>query len=134
MMIRSYLCGLAAGALAVLATISSASGAAQTGASAMVAARQAGQIGERFDGYLGWAVPPPDALRRQVEAINIRRRSLYANLAHQRSASPQEVAITAGCQLLARVAVGEIYMLNDGVWRRRAPGQQVPVPTYCGQR
>ena len=42
-----------------------------------------------------------------------------------------EVGITAGCQLLARVKVGEAYMLADGVWRRRAAGQPVPVPDYC---
>jgi len=27
--------------------------------------------------------------------------------------------------------VGEIYLLSDGVWRRRAPGQGAPVPAYC---
>jgi uncharacterized protein YdbL (DUF1318 family) len=95
------------------------------------AARASGAIGERYDGYLGIAEPVPPAVRTQVSGINIRRRSLYSNLAASRGASPQEVGITAGCQLLARVAVGQAYMLSDGTWRRRAAGQAAPVPDYC---
>jgi len=103
--------------------------AAQT--PAVDAARAAGVAGERYDGYMGFAGPASAALRSQVAAINIRRRSLYSNLAAGRGASPQDVGITAGCQLLARVGVGQAYMLGDGVWRHRAPGQAAPVPDYC---
>jgi uncharacterized protein YdbL (DUF1318 family) len=98
---------------------------------AVDAARAAGTVGERYDGYLGIAGAAADQLRSQVAAINIRRRSLYSNLATSRGASPQEVGITAGCQLLARVGVGQAYMLGDGQWHRRAPGQPAPVPNYC---
>ena len=99
--------------------------------SAVNAARSAGSVGERFDGYLGVAAPVAAAVRSQVASINIQRRRLYSNLAARRGASPQDVGITAGCQLLALVGVGESYMLTDGVWRRRAPGQPAPVPDYC---
>ncbi|GAA4040238.1 hypothetical protein GCM10022281_21480 [Sphingomonas rosea] len=103
--------------------------AAQT---AYFGARGAGQVGERFDGYLGYSlVQPSPQARAQTEAINIRRRSLYSDLAQRRGVSPQEVGITAGCTLLARVAVGESYLLSDGQWRRRAAGQPAPVPDYC---
>ena len=95
------------------------------------AARDAGQVGERFDGYMGFAVAPSAQLRSQVNAINIRRRALYSNLAASRGAAPHEVGITAGCQLLARVEVGQVYMLADGQWRRRAPGKGLPIPDYC---
>jgi uncharacterized protein len=98
---------------------------------ALNAARSAGSVGERFDGYLGVAAPISAAVRSQVASINIYRRKLYSNLAARRGASPQDVGITAGCQLLTRVGVGESYMLTDGVWRRRAPGQSAPVPDYC---
>lgn len=97
----------------------------------IVAARSAGQVGERYDGYLGYAAPPAPRLRAQVESVNIRRRSLYTSLAATRGASRAEVGITAGCELLARVQVGEAYLLGDNVWRRRAPGQTLPVPAYC---
>ena len=95
------------------------------------AARVAGQVGERYDGYLGVASPVSASVRSQVATINIRRRSLYSNLAASKGVSPADVGITAGCQLLARVAVGEAYMWNDGSWRRRGAGQRAPVPGYC---
>ena len=117
--------------LILLAVIGFAAPAsAQT--TALDAARQAGLIGERFDGYMGYAVAPSAMLRRQVETINIRRRALYHDLAARKGVSPQEVGITAGCQLLARVGVGQAYLLNDGAWRRRAAGQSAPRPAYCG--
>ena len=97
----------------------------------IVAARSAGQIGERFDGYLGYALSPEPRLRAQVESVNIRRRAFYSDLAAKRGASRVEVGITAGCELLGSVAVGEAYLLGDNVWRRRAPGQALPIPDYC---
>ena len=95
-------------------------------------ARTAGQVGERFDGYLGYPQAQPSVqARAQTEALNIRRRALYSDLAQRRGVSPQEVGITAGCTLLARVSVGERYLLADGRWRTRAAGQPAPVPDYC---
>lgn len=105
--------------------------AAAQSSPAIVAARAAGQIGERYDGFLGYVQSPAPAVRAQVEGVNIRRRSLFTSLAAKRGASPHEVGIAAGCQLLSSVAVGEAYMLTDNVWRRRAPGQAIPVPAYC---
>jgi len=107
-------------------------GAALAQTPAVNAARQAGTVGERYDGYLGYAVAPSAALRNQVDAVNIRRRTLYSNLAASKGVSPQEVGITAGCQLLRRVQVGEVYQLSDGVWRRRTTAQATVVPDYCG--
>lgn len=99
----------------------------------IVAARQAGTVGERYDGYLGYASNPGERVSREVGAVNIKRRSLYTGLATRRRATVQEVGIAAGCELLADVKVGESYMLNDGAWRRREPGQPAPVPSYCGR-
>jgi uncharacterized protein YdbL (DUF1318 family) len=98
----------------------------------LAAARRAGQVGDRYDGYLGYASTPSRQVQRQVGAINIRRRSLYVGLAQRRRVTPEVAGLATGCELLGRVAVGEVYMLQDGVWRRRAPGQSVPRPTYCG--
>ena len=118
-------------ALAIAAATLPAAGGAQE-ATVLVQGRAAGLIGERFDGYVGMSSTAPDAIRRQVAAINIKRRALYSNLAARKGVSPQEVGITAGCQLLARVQVGQAYLLNDGVWRRRGAGQAAPRPAYCG--
>jgi len=123
---------LAGLALAVLAVpLGSAPAVAQSSA-VVASARASGTVGERFDGYLGFVAQPSRALRTQVDAINIRRRSLYSSLALRRSVTPQDVGIAAACELMRRVAVGEAYMLNDGAWRRRGPGQAAPRPDYCG--
>ncbi|MGI8704447.1 MAG: YdbL family protein [Sphingomicrobium sp.] len=105
--------------------------AAAQSSSVVAAARQSGVVGERFDGYLGLAATPSEQVRRQVGAINIRRRSLYTGLAARRRVNLQAVGIAAGCELLAEVKIGEVYMLDDGVWRKRAAGQPAPVPGYC---
>jgi uncharacterized protein len=116
-------------ALLLAALAISAPAVAQT--PAVDAARAAGTVGERYDGFVGIAGNVSAAVRSQVATINIRRRALYSNLASSRGVTPQDVGVTAGCQLLARVAVGQAYMLGDGVWRRRMPGQRAPAPDYC---
>ena len=103
--------------------------AAQT--AAIDAARAAGQVGERYDGYMGVSAGASAVVRSQVSSINIQRRTLYSRLAASRGASPQDVGITAGCELLGRVGVGEADLLGDGQWRRRLAGQPAPVPNYC---
>ncbi len=96
-------------------------------------ARAQGVVGERYDGYMGLAAPASAALRGAVGSVNIKRRALYSNLAAKKGVSPQEVGMTAGCQLLARLTVGEAYLLSDGKWQRRMAGAPAPVPAYCGR-
>jgi len=116
----------------LLACVIAAPLGAQGGSMALLQARSQGIVGERYDGYLGYAAQPDGSgVRVQTEAVNIRRRSLYTGFATRRGVSPQEVGITAGCTLLGRVQVGESYMLADGQWRRRATGEAAPVPDYC---
>ena len=105
-------------------------GSAQESASVMQA-RGAGLIGERFDGYLGFVTRPSEALRRQVNSINIRRRALYANLARRKGVSTEEVGITATCTLFTRIPVGGYYLTSDRGWLRRGAGQAAPRPSYC---
>jgi len=98
---------------------------------AILAAKRAGLIGERYDGYVGIVAPgAPAELRRQVAALNIRRRSLYSNLAARKGVSPEEVGITAACSLLRRIGIGEYYLPGQGVWTRVVAGRS-PVPSYC---
>ena len=116
---------------AVLLAIGIAMPAAAQMSATIRAAKAAGQVGERYDGYLGMAANAPIAVRREVEGVNIRRRAHYSNLAVAKGVTPQAVGITAGCMTLRSVAVGEPYMLADNVWRRRTALQGVPVPDYC---
>lgn len=99
---------------------------------AVIAARAAGQVGERYDGYLGAVGPLTPGLRSQVAAINIKRRALFSDLARRRGVSAHDVGVAAACALLGRVAVGEAYQLSDNIWRRRAAGESPPRPDYCG--
>ena len=117
--------------LAAAACIAFAAPAAAQSSSALSSARQAGLVGERFDGYMGIASSASEEVRRQVGAVNIRRRSLYTGLASRRRVNVDAVAVAAGCELLRSVKVGEAYMLPDGQWRRRTAGQAPAVPDYC---
>ena len=97
----------------------------------LTTAIEAGQVGERYDGYMGFAAPPPDELRRQVLAINIRRRSLYTQIASQRGVTVQLVGLATACTLFRDLPAGEAYMLKDNVWRRRAATGAAPIPGDC---
>jgi uncharacterized protein YdbL (DUF1318 family) len=115
----------------ILAALIVVSGPLAAQASMVGGAIGAGQVGERYDGYMGFASQPSEALRRQVTAINIQRRKLYLQLAGQRSVTAQLVGLTTACTLFREMSVGEAYMLSDDVWRRKAPGQPVALPDYC---
>jgi uncharacterized protein YdbL (DUF1318 family) len=117
------------GIFLAVALLSAAPAAAQ---SQLVAeALQAGKVGERYDGYIGFLTTPSPQLRRQVDAINLKRRNLYIGLSTRRNVTPQLVGMATACQLLSQLPPGGAYMLNDGAWRRRAAGQPVPLPDYC---
>lgn len=124
---------LLAGVLSIIAPVAAAAMAAEVAQepTIIVQARSAGTIGERYDGYVGIVSAASPTLRRQVAAINIRRRSLYSSLAVRRGATPQEVGITAACTLLGRVAAGEYYLLGTGTWQQLRAGQTPPRPDYC---
>jgi uncharacterized protein YdbL (DUF1318 family) len=115
--------------LLVLALLAAMPAAAQT--PAVDAARAAGAVGERYDGYVGVTGAVSATVRSEVATINIQRRALYSRLAASKGVSPRDVGITAGCQLLARVGVGEAYLWADGAWRRRGAAQPAPLPDYC---
>lgn len=115
--------------LPVAAIALASPGAAQP--SAIGSAIASGQVGERFDGYMGFVGAPSPEVRRQVAAVNLRRRNLYIELGTRRNVSADVVGITTACELLAQLPVGAPYMLKDGAWRRRGPGQAAPVPDYC---
>ena len=115
---------------AVIAVAASAAPAQAPGAVAL--AIQAGQVGERYDGYMGFAATPTPEVRRQVQAINIRRPNLYTGLASRRNVSAGVVGLATGCQLFRQLTPGEAYLLADGVWRRWTPGQPLPLPQQCG--
>lgn len=103
---------------------------------AVAQARAAGAVGEQADGFLGFT---PNAqvsadLRGRVDQINIRRRALYTQRATERNVSVNEMAAAVACEIFAgRVAIGERYRDEGGVWRQRTAAQAVAMPSFCPQ-
>ena len=90
-----------------------------------------GTVGEQADGYLGIRGSVSEALRAEVDAINIKRRAAYTQRAAQKGATVKEVAAAVGCETLATcVASGRAYLLPDGVWRVKSTAP-IALPSYC---
>jgi uncharacterized protein YdbL (DUF1318 family) len=83
------------------------------------AARSAGKVGEKMDGYLGVVGASTPELQRLVNDINIKRRAVYAEKAQAANATLEEYALTAGCLAIARTVPGEKYQAPDGTWQTR---------------
>ena len=86
------------------------------------AARAAGQVGEKPDGYLGVVGAQPAGVESLASDINIRRRENYAQKAQEQGATLQEYAVTQGCILIGRTQPGEKYQAPDGSWQTRGAG------------
>ncbi|WP_311270823.1 YdbL family protein [Sphingobium sp. WCS2017Hpa-17] len=121
----------AAGAAVALASgfIMTAPARAQSGA--VAAAMTAGTVGEQADGYLGIAGTVGADVRSEVEAINIKRRAAYTQLAGQRGVTVQDVAAATGCQTLSsRVKQGQVYRIGAGAWQTKGAAA-IALPPYC---
>lgn len=122
---------LAAG-IAVAAIAGTATVAAAMMQDASASLRATGKVGEQADGYLGIVGSADASLRAQVDAINIKRRAYFTDLAAKRGAKIEEVAAAAACEIFAsRIAPGQYYKL-DGSWQKREGNAPVPRPAYCG--
>lgn len=113
---------LAAGSVALALVTVAGPATAQQRDPAYAAARAAGQVGEKVNGYLGFPTPPSAEVRRIAEDINIKRRALYAEKAMAQSATIDDYAFTSGCRLILQTAPGEKYEAPDGTWQTRGAG------------
>jgi uncharacterized protein YdbL (DUF1318 family) len=89
---------------------------------AYAAARSAGQIGEKPDGYLGVVGSQSGAVQKLVDSINIQRRAAYTKAAAAQGATVEDFAFTSGCNLIAKTSTGEKYQAPDGSWKTRGSG------------
>lgn len=119
---KTSLLSLGVGALALALLTAGTSASAQGRDPVYAAARAAGQVGEKLDGYLGFPVPPSAQLRDVVDDINIKRKAVYAQKAQANNATVEEYAFTAGCLAIARTSPGEKYQAPDGSWQTRGAG------------
>ena len=128
----TYRAKLIAAAAIGLAIAAGAVSIARAQAGAVAAAIDAGTVGEQADGYLGVRSSVSASIRSEIEAINIKRRAGYTQLAEQRGVTVKDVAAAVGCKILAnRVGAGEAYQLRDGVWRVRNGNAPIDLPDYC---
>lgn len=86
---------------------------------AYAAARAAGQVGEKPNGYLGIVGAETAELRRLVNDINIKRRVIYTERAKGQAVTIDKYALAAGCKAIDRTAPGEKYQTPDGTWETR---------------
>jgi len=86
---------------------------------AYAAARSAGQVGEKTDGYLGLVGVGNQALKDMVDDLNIKRKAVYAEKAKVQHATLEEYAFTSGCLLISQTQPGEKYQGPDGSWKTR---------------
>ncbi len=83
------------------------------------AARDAGQVGEQPDGYLGVVGAGNATLRAMVSNINIQRKATYTQKAAAANVTVIDQGLTFGCNLIANTKPGEKYMAPDGSWKTR---------------
>lgn len=92
---------------------------AQTANPALEAARNAGQVGERTDGYLGFPGTPTAEVRRLADEVNIKRRTIYVERAQANHVTVEDYAFTTACKLILKTDPGEKYQAPDGSWKVR---------------
>lgn len=86
---------------------------------AYAAARAAGQIGERPDGYLGIVGTPTRDLTALVNKLNILRKKLYTEKSAANGVTIEQMAFTTGCNAILKTVPGEKYQDPSGNWLTR---------------
>lgn len=86
----------------------------------LAAAKRAGLIGERPDGYVGLVRgDAPSDVRALVDRINAERRAAYEDIARRTGAPVRAVGIRAGETLIGSAPAGTYVMTATGEWIRK---------------
>ncbi|PZU07973.1 YdbL family protein [Sphingomonas sp.] len=93
------------------------------------AALDAGTVGEQADGYLGFARAPVGGLKAKVDAINIKRRQGYTQVAQSKNVPIEAFAASIGCRTLAGLKAGRAYNIG-GAWAVKTG--PITLPPQCG--
>jgi uncharacterized protein len=106
---------------------------AQSEDALVASAKKSGVVGEQSDGYLGLAKAAGGDVKAAVNAVNIKRRQIYTDVAARGGkGSVEAVAAARGCEQLAgRVAPGEAYRIGNGGWQVRG-ASPIALPPICG--
>lgn len=116
-------------ALTGLSLLAAAPALAQMSAD-VEAALNSGAVGEQADGYMGFARPPSPALKAEVDAINIKRRQGYTQVAQAKNVPIEAFAASIGCHTLSTLKQGRAYNIG-GAWAVKGAGP-ITLPAQCG--
>lgn len=97
---------------------------------AVDAALASGAVGEQADGYLGFVRAPTPALKAEVDAINIKRRQGYTQVAQAKNVPIEAFAVSIGCRTLAGLKAGRAYNVG-GAWAVKGSAP-IALPSQCG--
>lgn len=112
--IRSFL------AAALIAIALAFAPPASAGDPQIEAAKDAGIVGERIDGFLGFVRETDDAaLKRKVLETNNARRRLYDQLAAETGTTVEAVGIVTGEKQIENAEPGEYYLDDTGAWKQK---------------
>jgi len=91
----------------------------QASAMDLRAAKQAGFVGERLDGYLGLVRQAPDDVRALVREVNRKRRARYRQIAAKSGVDLHQVELLAGKKAIAKTPSGLFVQSPAGNWVRK---------------
>lgn len=85
------------------------------------AAKTRGEVGEQYDGYLGYVRDVSDpALKAAVAEINAGRAALYRQAAARNNVTPEAAGISAFKTLVeAKISPGEYVKTPEGAWVKK---------------
>lgn len=106
--------------LALVAAAALALPAADASANALDEAKARGELGERYDGYLG-VVKGGDAVKALAADINQKRQAHYARIAIQEGTRVEAVAAIAGARLVESAPSGQYVQPSAGAAWKRVP-------------
>ena len=107
-------------ALALAAALLFLAAAPSAWAEELDAAKAAGLVGERPDGYLGLVSSnAPPAVKQLVEDVNAKRKAKYTEIAQQNGTAVDAVAALAGAKLIERTPPGQYVMGVDVRWVKK---------------
>ena len=108
-------------AAALVATLVVGLSSTSLAADDLDSAKRAGQVGERFDGYLGVVdAAAPVRIKALVENINTKRRKAYKKLADRNKVELEVIQGVAGTKAIERTKNGQFVMPSDSdSWQKR---------------
>ena len=87
--------------------------------SSYLAAKAAGQLGERPDGMVGVVPGAPASAQALAQQVNAQRLARYQEIAKGNGTALDKVQAVAGQQLIERTPAGQFVMTAAGQWQRK---------------